>query len=103
VSRLAFWRLLPLTTPEICLGSSLLTLFLTRGVKLGFITILTFCNILEIRLNIGTVELSGTDFFRIRGCGDGRPLFRLRWYNLVLHRSTTAICQCNSSLSSYAS
>jgi spermidine/putrescine transport system permease protein len=31
---------LPLTTPEICLGSSLLTLFLTRGVKLGFITIL---------------------------------------------------------------
>jgi spermidine/putrescine transport system permease protein len=31
---------LPLTTPEICLGSSLLTLFLTRGVRLGFITIL---------------------------------------------------------------
>ena len=31
---------LPLTTPEICLGSSLLTLFLTRGVALGFITIL---------------------------------------------------------------
>jgi spermidine/putrescine transport system permease protein len=31
---------LPLTTPEICLGSSLLTLFLTRGVALGFVTIL---------------------------------------------------------------
>jgi spermidine/putrescine transport system permease protein len=31
---------LPLTTPEICLGSSLLTLFLTRGVALGFLTIL---------------------------------------------------------------
>ena len=30
----------PLTTPEICLGSSLLTLFLTRGMGLGFITIL---------------------------------------------------------------
>jgi spermidine/putrescine transport system permease protein len=31
---------LPLTTPEICLGSSLLTLFLTRGINLGFTTIL---------------------------------------------------------------
>lgn len=31
---------LPLTTPEICLGSSLLTLFLIRGVRLGFVTIL---------------------------------------------------------------
>jgi spermidine/putrescine transport system permease protein len=31
---------LPLTTPEICLGSSLLTLFLTRGIERGFTTIL---------------------------------------------------------------
>ena len=31
---------LPLTTPEICLGSSLLTLFLTQGVERGFVTVL---------------------------------------------------------------
>jgi spermidine/putrescine transport system permease protein len=52
---------LPLTTPEICLGSSLLTLFLTQGVELGFVTIL----IAHVMFSVSFVAL--TVKARIRG------------------------------------